>query len=86
MQCYCNITKFSKTVELRVPVVKLAEHSSSEIQKWCELILSEAKCFFHVKESLSDFKDTKMEKCQSSDLLKCLYKWIMPMMWVLGIK
>ena len=71
--CYAMLLQHYK-VQLRVPVVKLAEHSSSEIQKWCELILSEAKRFFHVKESLSDFKDTKMEKCQSSDLLKCLYK------------
>ena len=74
MQCYCNITKFNKTIELGLPVVKLAEHRFLEIQKWCELILSEAKCFFHVKESLSDFKETKMEKCQSPDLLKSLYK------------
>ena len=27
MQCYCNITKFKKTIELGLHVVKLAEHS-----------------------------------------------------------
>ena len=26
MQCYYNITKFNKTIELGLPVVKLAEH------------------------------------------------------------
>ena len=26
MQCYCNITKFNKTIELGLPVAKLAEH------------------------------------------------------------